>query len=172
MNSAILTKIIKPAYVKLLKWALVFFLLIIAQISVLNFFSLEFRPNTVVKPDIVLIFLFFFGIRYSQLTSTLTGFAAGFFLDALGGGMLGLHALTKTVAGFLMGYVPRTHKIHKIVQFCLLFFTISIIHDMLYNAIYIINTELGFWRLLFVHSLLSTIYSVFIGSIIYYWLKR
>lgn len=172
MKSLSLTKILKPAYVKFLKWSLTFFLVIIAQISVLNFFSLVVRSNTVVKPDIVLIFLFFYGIRYSQLSSTLTGFATGFFLDALGGGMLGLHALTKSVAGFLMGYVPRTHKIHKIVQFCLLFFTISIIHDMIYNAIYIINTEFSFWRLLFVHSLPSTIYSVFIGSIIYYWLKR
>ncbi|KPK95024.1 hypothetical protein AMJ80_05245 [bacterium SM23_31] len=163
---------LKPVYLKSLKWGSVFFLVIIAQISILKFFSFVIRPNTVVKPDIVLIFLFFYGIRYSQLASTLTGFASGFFLDALGGGILGLHALTKTVAGFLMGYVPRTHKIHKIIQFSILFFTISIIHDILYNAIYIINTESSFWRLLFVHSLPSTIYSVFIGGIVYYWLKR
>jgi len=163
---------LKPVYLKFLKWSSVFFLVIIAQISILKFFSFVIRPNTVVKPDIVLIFLFFYGIRYSQLSSTLTGFASGFFLDALGGGILGLHALTKTVAGFLMGYDPRTHKIHKIIQFSILFFTISIIHDILYNAIYIINTESSFWRLLFVHSLPSTVYSVFIGGIVYYWLKR
>ena len=167
-----MVKMLKPVYLKSLKWGSVFFLVIIAQISILKFFSFVIRPNTVVKPDIVLIFLFFYGIRYSQLASTLTGFASGFFLDALGGGILGLHALTKTVAGFLMGYVPRTHKIHKIIQFSILFFTISIIHDILYNAIYIINTESSFWRLLFVHSLPSTIYSVFIGGIVYYWLKR
>lgn len=171
MNSLSLSKIIKPVYIKFFKWSVVFFLVIIAQISVLNFFSIEIRPNTVVKPDILLIFLFFYGIRYSQLSSTLTGFATGFFFDAMSGGILGLHALTKTVAGFLMGYVPRTQKIHKIVQFSLLFFTISIIHDMIYNAIYIINTDSSFWWLLFVHSLPSTVYSVIIGGIVYYWLK-
>ena len=172
MSSISLVKMFNPVDSNFLKWCGGFLGFIFIQISVLKHLALPISANDPIQPDLVLLLLFFYGMRHSQLASTLTGFASGFFLDALGGGMLGLHALTKTVAGFLVGYVPRTHKIHKIVQFCVLFFAISIIHDMIYNFIYKINTEFGFWRLLFVHSFPSTIYSVFIGSIIYYWLKR
>ena len=171
-------KIFNFVNVNFLKWSGGFLGLILIQISVLKHLAISqlplgiFRPNTLVQPDLILILLFFFGIRYSQLASTLTGFTAGFFLDALSGGILGLHALTKTVAGFLIGYVPRVHKIQTLVQFCVFYFAVGIVHDILYYVIYTINTEFSLWRLFFVHSFPSTLYSVFIGGMVYYWLKR
>ena len=158
--------------VRFYKWCFGFASLIIVQISVLKYFWLIFIPNVIVQPDLVLILLFFFGIRQSQITSTLTGFFAGFFLDAFGGGIIGLHALTKTFAGFLIGYVPKAHKLQRIIQFCVFYFIINIIHDILYKLIYTINTEFNIWKLLFVQSLPSTIYSLFIGAIFFYCLTK
>ena len=172
MNILLSLKIFNLINANFIKWCAGFLGLIIIQISVLKHLELIIKPNSPAKPDLVLILLFFYGIRYSQLASTVAGFAAGFFLDSLSGGMLGLHALTKTIAGFLIGYVPRVHKIQRVVQFCVLYFIINITHDLLYNIIYSINTEFSIWGLFFVNSLPSSVYSVFIGGISFYWLKR
>jgi len=166
------SRVLKIIDISFLKWLIGFFTVIIIQISILRYFALVFVPNTPIQPDLVLLFLFFFGIRHSQIVSTLMGFGVGFLLDALGGGMLGLHALTKTVAGFIIGYIPEAHKIQKMAQFCLFLFIVNILHDLLYNTIYIIHTELSFWQLLFKYSLSSCLYTVFIGCLIFYGLRR
>lgn len=155
----------------ILKWSAGFLVLILIQISVLKHLALA-RANTVVQPDLILILLFFYGIRQSQIASTVTGFFSGLFLDAFSGGMLGMHALSKTIAGFLLGYIPRAHKIQTLLHFCLFYFVVSIIHDFVYYLLYTINSEIGMWRLVLVHSLPSTLYSVFIGGIVFYMLKR
>jgi len=155
----------------LLKWSAGFFGLILLQISVLKHLALV-KNNVIIQPDLVLILLFFYGIRQSQIGSTIVGFFAGLLLDAFSGGMLGMHALSKTIAGFLIGYIPRSHKIQTLLHFCLSYFIIGITHDFVYNLLYTINNDLGMWRILFVHSLPSTLYSVFIGGIIFYMFKR
>jgi len=155
----------------LLKWSAGFLGLILIQISVLKHLALV-RDNIVVQPDLVLLLLFFYGIRQSQIASTLAGFISGLFLDSLSGGMLGMHAFSMTIAGFLIGYIPRSHKIQTLLHFCLSYFVISIIHDFVYFLLYTINNEIGIWRLLIVYSLPSTLYSVFIGGIVFYMLKR
>ena len=157
-----------------LKWSAGLFGLILLQISVLKHLALV-KKNAVIQPDLILIFLFLYGIRdirQSQIGSTVTGFFAGLLLDAFSGGMLGLHAFSKTIAGFLIGYIPRSHKIHTMLHFCLSYFIIGIIHDCIYNLLYTVNNDISMWRILFVHSLPSTIYSVFIGGIIFYVLQR
>ena len=172
MRSIASFKIISLITVRFLKWSAGFFALIILQISVLRYLGVITTPNVIVQPDLVLILLFFYGIRHPQISSTMTGFFSGLFLDALSGGILGLHALTKTIAGFLTGYVPNAYKMQKIIQFCFYYFVISIIHDTLYDLIYTINTEIGLIKLIFIQSLPSTIYSVFIGGIVFYWIQR
>lgn len=171
MNGYIFSRMSHIFNTGLLKWGAGFFGLVLLQISVLKHLALV-KNNTVIQPDLILILLFFYGIRQSQIGSTLAGFFSGLLLDAFSGGMLGMHAFSKTVAGFLIGYIPRSHKIQTLLHFCLSYFIIGIIHDFVYNFLYTINSDIGIWRLLFVHSLPSTLYSVFIGGIIFYMLKR
>jgi rod shape-determining protein MreD len=165
-------RVLKIVNENLIKWSIGFISVIVVQITFLRYFALILVPNTRVQPDLVLLLLFFFGTRHSQIMTTVTGFIVGFLLDALSGGMIGMHALTKTVAGFIIGYMPEAHKIQKLVQFSVFLFIVILLHDILFNAIYTINTEFNFWRLLFVYSLPSSIYTLFIGCLIFYSQKR
>jgi len=151
-----------------MKWIAGFLAVIFLQITALKYIEIEVRPNITVQPDIVLLMLFFFGVRNPQNISTITGFFTGLVYDIIGGGIIGLSAFSKTIAGFLTGFVPRIHKLQKISQFLLFLFIVTIIHDLVYNAIYVINTEINYWRLVVVHSLPSSIYTAFVGMIIYY----
>ncbi|MCP4723741.1 MAG: rod shape-determining protein MreD [bacterium] len=154
------------------KWSIGFLAVIIFQITVLQYISINVSQDIRVKPDLVLLLIFFFGLRFSQIHSTFTGFAGGLVLDILSGGIIGLNALTKTISGFITGYMPREYKIKQLSQFCLFLFSICIIHDVIFNIIYVINSQLSFWRIFLLYSLPSSVYTVFIGGIIYYWNKK
>ena len=154
-----------------LKWGVGILGLILTQISVLKHVAITWS-NIIIMPDITLVALFFFGTRNSAKATIIAGFAAGLTLDALGGGFLGMNAFSKTIGCFLIGFIPLVHRIQKLLQFCLFFLLISVIHDMAYNVIYTINNDISAWRLFFVHSLPSSLYSVVIAGIAFYWLKK
>lgn len=153
------------------KWSLLFFLAVMIQVTVLQFIAVEVRPNISVQPDLILLVLFFFGLRFQQSYSVVAGFVSGLLYDILGGGILGLTAFSKTIVGFAVGFLPRVHKIQKIAQFIMMLFLVTISHDIILNGVYIINTDLNYLRLVLTHSLPSAIYTVFVGVIIFYWQK-
>ncbi|MFC1561714.1 rod shape-determining protein MreD [candidate division KSB1 bacterium] len=163
---------IKPLNATFLKWGAGFFCVVIIQVTALKYLAIEIRPNISVQPDVVLLLLFFFGMQFSQNTSITTGFAAGLLYDIFGGGIMGLSAFSKTVAGFLTGYIPRRHKMKNVSQFIVFLLVITIIHDLIFNAIYVINTDIDYWMVVALHTLPSSIYTLFIGVIIYIWLEQ
>ena len=55
-------------------------------------------------PDVVLLYVVFVALRMGRLTGSLTGFAAGFLLDALYGSW-GIQIIVKTIMGFATGLV-------------------------------------------------------------------
>ena len=60
-----------------------------------------------VVPDVVLLFVALRALQYGRVAGAVTGFGAGLFLDLLlipSGGALGLHAMLKTVMGFVIGF--------------------------------------------------------------------
>lgn len=155
-----------------IKWGVGFLAVIIFQITVLQYISINVRQDISVKPDLVLLMIFFFGLRFPQNHSTIAGFSAGLVMDILSGGILGLNSMTKTISGFITGFMPREYKIKQLTQFCLFLFSICIIHDVIFNVIYVINSQLNFWRIFLLYSLPSSVYTVFIGGIVYYWNKK
>ena len=56
-----------------------------------------------ITPDLPLIVTVFVALQRGPVTGCLTGFVAGFLQDMAGGGLLGVQALTKALAGFGMG---------------------------------------------------------------------
>ncbi len=56
-----------------------------------------------VTPDLPLIVTVFLALRRGPETGCLAGFVAGFLQDMAGGGLIGVQALTKALAGFGMG---------------------------------------------------------------------
>jgi len=60
-----------------------------------------------VVPDLPIVLAVLLALRYGPEAGCLTGFALGLAQDALGGGPLGLNALSKAVLGFAVGDLPR-----------------------------------------------------------------
>ncbi len=151
------------------KWFGGLLAMIILQTTILQYVSIDITADIRINPDLVLLVLFFFGLKNEQVKSTIAGFAAGLILDILSGGIIGLNAFVKTIVGFSTGYLPRIYKIKQLWKCCLLLFIICMIHDVIYNLIYAINTGSGFWRIFIYYSLPSSLYTVFIGGLVFYW---
>jgi rod shape-determining protein MreD len=56
-----------------------------------------------ITPDVPLILTVLIALRYGPESGCLAGFVAGLLQDATGGGLVGVQALTKALAGFSMG---------------------------------------------------------------------
>jgi rod shape-determining protein MreD len=56
-----------------------------------------------ITPDLPLIVTVFVALERGPVTGCLTGFVAGYLQDVAGGGLIGVQALTKALAGFGMG---------------------------------------------------------------------
>lgn len=56
-------------------------------------------------PDVVLLFLALFALRFGRLQGAVAGFVAGFFMDVLNH-TWGAQMLVKTLVGFSIGFVP------------------------------------------------------------------
>ena len=70
-----------------------------------------------VTPDLPLILTAFVALRRGPETGCLVGFATGLLQDAAGGGLLGVQALSRALAGFAMGLLPgRLWVGHPLVQ--------------------------------------------------------
>ena len=70
-----------------------------------------------VTPDLPLILTALIALRRGPEAGCLVGFAAGLLQDATGGGLLGVQALSRALAGFAMGLLPgRIWVGHPLVQ--------------------------------------------------------
>jgi rod shape-determining protein MreD len=70
-----------------------------------------------VTPDLPLIVTALIALRRGPEAGCLVGFAAGLLQDATGGGLLGVQALSRALAGFAMGLLPgRIWVGHPLVQ--------------------------------------------------------
>jgi len=70
-----------------------------------------------VTPDLPLILTALIALRRGPETGCLVGFASGLLQDAASGGLLGVQALSRALAGFAMGLLPgRLWVGHPLVQ--------------------------------------------------------
>ena len=70
-----------------------------------------------ITPDLPLVLTTLVALRRGPEAGCLVGFAAGLLQDATSGGLLGLQALSRALAGFAMGLLPgRLSVCHPLVQ--------------------------------------------------------
>lgn len=93
-----------------------------------------------VMPDLVLILAVSFGLLLGPVKGAAAGFAGGFILDLLLGRFLGLHALTRGLAGYLVGLAePRVWKENPVVP-VFACFTMTILSELI---VYLLLLILG-----------------------------
>jgi rod shape-determining protein MreD len=61
-----------------------------------------------VTPDLILIMVISYGLLRGSDEGFIFGFLAGFFVDLLSGGIIGIGALSKMAAGFVAGLLEKT----------------------------------------------------------------
>jgi len=120
------------------------------------------------EPDIVLVWIVFYALRRGQIPGTIAGFASGLLLDLLSGadGMLGLAALSKTVAGFLTGYYFNENKTLQTLgsyRSVLILAGMAFVHNLIYFTIFLQGTDVGVWGTLALYGIPSAAYTAAIG---------
>jgi rod shape-determining protein MreD len=121
-------------------------------------------------PDLVLIWVVYVAITRGQIAAMTTGFFLGLLLDVVSGGdsMLGLSALTKSLAGFFAGYSFNENKIAQKLtglQFPSLLVIVSLAHNLLYFLIFLQGSDLS-WNVMIVQfGIPATLYTLAVAVI-------
>jgi rod shape-determining protein MreD len=125
---------------------------------------LKFLAIDDIVPDVLLIWIVYLAIKEGQFAGMVAGFLIGLTFDLLSGpdGMLGLSALTKTLAGFLAGYFFDENKTFQTLggyQFLLAVGLITLVHHAIYFLIFLQGTDIGWGRTLLFYSIPDTFYT-------------
>jgi len=127
-------------------------------------------------PDLVLIFLAYIIVTRGQFVSQITGFVLGLALDIFSSGTLGAHALSLTVAGFLLGYFYDEELAKQRLRnwpFLLFVFAGSVIASLVYYFFFTAGSGLSFVAYATERGGLGTLFTVIVAIIpMYYWSRR
>ncbi|MFN0158092.1 MAG: hypothetical protein ACKVRP_08500 [Bacteroidota bacterium] len=138
-------------------------LFIIIQTTIANFLAIRD-----IVPDILIVWIVYLAIREGQITATVAGFLIGGAMDLLAGGdgMLGLSALTKTVAGFCAGYFYNENKILQTLggyYFLIAIGVAAFLHNTLYFIIFLQGTGIDVAGILLLYGFPATLYTTAVG---------
>ncbi len=127
-------------------------------------------------PDLVLIFLAYIIITRGQFIAQITGFFLGLSLDVLSSGTLGSHALSMTIAGFLLGYFFDDEQAKQRLRnwpFLLFVFAASVINNLVYYFFFTAGSGLSFMAYTTERGGLGTLFTVIVAIVpMYYWSRR
>lgn len=121
-------------------------------------------------PDITILWIVYLSIRRGSITGTTAGFFAGLTIDMLSGadGMLGLSALSKTVAGFTAGYFHNENKTLQTLgsyRFILIVAFAAALHNLIYFIIFLQGSDVGWWGAVMSYGLPAAAYTAAAGLI-------
>lgn len=145
---------------KYIKYAIIFLIVLVIDLNVIDLISIKG-----ITPDIVLIYLIFISLREPQTTSTIIGFTAGLVQDLFSLSMLGLSSLTKSVSCFITSFFQRSKGIYSLLQLTIIFFIVTIIHDRIYQFIYLLGSDQKLFKSFLYHSVPKAIYTTIIALI-------
>jgi rod shape-determining protein MreD len=138
-------------------------LLIVVQTTLCKFLAI----GTVV-PDVLMLWIVYLALRDGQVAGTTAGFCIGLTLDLISGsdGMLGLSALSSSVAGFIAGYFYNENKTFQLLgsyQYPLLAVLVTLVHNVVYFLIFLQGSGVGWWRTIVVYGFLASLYTAVFG---------
>lgn len=149
----------------LLRYILVFVIALLLQAVVVPYFEIVHW-----KPDLILVVLIMFSVQYGRRAGSTAGFFAGAANDFISGGLLGLGALSRTITGFVAGWLAYFFQDRG--QFIFTLFICGFIQDVIYIYINTLGREV-LWRvIIFVHIIPNLFYTAIVGTVIHYSLNK
>ncbi|MGA9119343.1 MAG: rod shape-determining protein MreD [Bacteroidota bacterium] len=139
--------------------------LVVFQTTLARFMAIE-----TISPDFLIIWIVFIALSKGQAAATTAGFLLGLTMDLLSGGdgMLGLAALSKTMAGFVAGFFHDDNRIVPALsgyQFPLITTIAAAAHNITYFVLYLQGSDIGVGRAVLAYGIPSTVYTVAVSLI-------
>jgi rod shape-determining protein MreD len=124
-----------------------------------------------IKPDFILILVLFVAIMQGRIYGQLFGFGIGLVVDSIGiGSFLGLSALSKTIAGFIAGYLKKKrNRLNKFAYYSIACF-IVLVHFIIFYLINFKNSGYGVQYILLRYVLPEVVYTSVLFILLDYYL--
>jgi len=152
---------------KYFKYTVVFLIVFFIDANLLDLISIKG-----ITPNIILVFLIFLSLRETQMVSTLSGFGSGLFQDFFTMSLVGLSSLSYSISSFLASFFRKLKGAHTISQLALIFFLITIIHDRIYQFIFLLGTNQQFFKSFFRFTLPKAVYTTVFAIMINFLFSR
>ena len=123
-----------------------------------------------IVPDLLLIWIVAVALSQGQAAAITAGFFLGLMIDLLSGhdGMLGLAALSKTLAGFVAGFFHDDNRVLPALggyQFPLITAITAMSHNLVYFALFLQGSDVGMGSAILVYGIPSMAYTVALSLI-------
>jgi rod shape-determining protein MreD len=119
-----------------------------------------------IAPDFILILLVFYTIQMDQFKGALYGFAFGFMIDIISGGIFGSAMFSKTLSGFIAGYFANENKIDLYLHsffFLVIVFLCATIDSISFAFLSGEDVSLSLAVLIFEQGLLPGLYTALVS---------
>lgn len=119
-----------------------------------------------IAPDIIMILLVYYALKYGQLYGTFLGSIFGLLFDIISGGILGSAMFAKTISGFIAGYFYNENKIETNIStmfFVFIVFITSTINSFFYLLLSSSEIKLTAAHLILEQGVLPGIYTAVIS---------
>jgi len=117
-----------------------------------------------ITPNLIIILICFFTLKYGQMYGTLLGFVFGFIFDLISGSLLGAFMLSFTISGFIAGYFFNENKIEintATSEFIIIVFLSATINSFLFNLVSSSYNEMNIFSLVLEGGILPGLYTAF-----------
>jgi rod shape-determining protein MreD len=126
-----------------------------------------------VKPDLVLIVIYFVGLLGGEVRGAMAGLALGYLMDLMSGGVWGIHLATKLTLGFLAGLLGRTLVNMKVIFTGGIIGVCSVVQGLIFLLVSSLTSEPENLMVLFNHMILpQAVYDGVIGSAFFWFLSE
>jgi rod shape-determining protein MreD len=147
-----------------MRYVLLFVMAFILQVTIISYIEILYW-----RPDVVLIILIFFSLRFGPNWGMTVGFFLGLLQDLVSAHLLGLLALSKTVAGFIAGSLSG--KFAARAEFFLTLLIAGLAHDFIYFFIYTLGEEFSVQSLIVLYTVPNLMYTILVGAFLYYFIE-
>lgn len=148
-----------------LKFAIIFAVLIIIQVSFVWLISISSYNIT---PDLVIILVIYIGFTRGHIAGMLSGFFTGLTLDLLSGSFIGLSALSYSIAGFIAGYFYFQESSKSTVKRSMIgiMSLCTVVAYTIFFWIYYQGSTISFPEIFMKYVLTTTIYTLLFGTVL------
>jgi len=147
----------KNFYLKVIYYSIATLLICVFQLSVSFLISISG-----VTPDLLILLVIWVTLAEGKVAGLFFAFVVGLFFDYLSMNVLGVNALSKTIAAYVVGFYYKENEFWNILKSNKIFVISAIailLHNLFYYLFMINLTGTNLWSIFFKHFIASSLYS-------------